>query len=163
MSNIEVKLSAPWHIFAEKMKKLFEGDKDITVTYTDDNIHMINVLVDSQDKYEALVKLLPTMKEFGNVKVLIDVVPSNKTKTRRELFETLLKDNPVFSCIFTTKTPDDTEIDYVMFKPKIASYYADNLQNPWGYNSELYENIAREVFEDTEGVMFTTDLKEGLE
>ena len=160
MSNIEPKLSAPWHIFAEKMKKLFEGDKDITVTCTDDNIHMINVLVDSQDKYEALVKLLPTMKEFSNVKVLIDVVPSNKTKTKRELFETLFKDNPVFSTILTKMTPADIEATYVMFKPKVAKYYADNLSDPWGYNNELYADIAREVFDDVDGIMFSTGMEE---
>jgi hypothetical protein len=161
MSNIELKLSAPWTIFTEKMKELFEGDKDITVTYDDCNdIHMIKILVDSQDKYEALVKLLPTIKEFGNAKVLIDVVPSNKTKTRRELFETVFKDNPVFSRILTRMSPADIEATYVMFKPKVARYYADNLSDPWGCNNELYADIAREVFEDTEGIMFSTDMEE---
>lgn len=160
MENIELKLSAPWHVFAEKMKTLFEGDKDITVTCADDDIHMIKVLVDSQDKYEALVKLLPTIKEFGNVKVLINVVPSNKTKTRRELFETLFKDNPVFSTILTKMTPADIEATYVMFKPKVAKYYADNLSDPWGYNNELYADIAREVFDDAVGIMFSTDMEE---
>lgn len=157
MENVEIKLSAPWHIFTEKMKKLFEGDKDIAIEYDDTDIHMIRVLVDSQDKYEALVKLLPTTKKFGNVNVLINVIPSNKAKTKIELFETLFKDNPVFSDILTMETPDGTDIDYVMFKPKVASYYADNLQNPWGCNNELYENIAREVFSDTDGIMFSTD------
>jgi len=160
MSHIELKLATPWTIFTEKMKKLFEGDKDITVTYNDDDIPMIKVLVDSQDKYEALVKLLPTMKEFGNVKVLINVVPSNKTKTRRELLDTLFKDNPVFSTILTSMTHADIEATYVMFKPKIASYFADNLQNPWGYNNELYADIAREVFSDQAGIMFSTDMEE---
>lgn len=160
MSTIEVKLSTPWTIFMEKMKKLFEGDKDITVTYDDTDIHMIKVLVDSQDKYEALVKLLPTMKEFGNVKVLINVVPSNKTKTRRELFETLFKDNPAFSNIVTRKIMGDSTVDYIMFKPRVAQYYADNLSDPYGNNSELYADIAREVFEDNGGTMYSTDLTE---
>lgn len=160
MSNIELKLSTPWAIFTEKMKKLFEGDKDITVTYGDGNIHMIKVLVDSQDKYEALVKLLPTIKDFGDVKVLINVVPSNKTKTRRELFETLFKDNPVFSTILTKMTPADIEATYVMFKPKVARYYADNLSDPWGYNNELYADIAKEIFDDAAGIMFSTDMEE---
>ena len=163
MSNIEVKLSTPWTIFTEKMKKLFEGDKDITVTYDDDDIRMIKVLVDSQDKYEALVKLLPTMKEFGNVKVLINVVPSNKTKTKRELFETLFRDNPVFSNVTTRKMVDGALVDYVMFKPDIAQYYADNISDPYGNNNELYADIAREVFEGNGDVMYSTVLKEGLE
>ena len=160
MENIELKLSTPWTIFTEKMKALLEGDKDITVAYDDTDIPMIKVLVDSQDKYEALVKLLPTMKEFGNVKVLINVVPSNKTKTRRELFETLFKDNPVFSTILTRMTPADIEATYVMFKPEVAKYYADNLSDPWGYNNELYADIAREVFSDQAGIMFSTGRKE---
>lgn len=163
MSTIEVKLSTPWTIFVEKMKKLFEGDKDITVTYDDTDIHMIKVLVDSQDKYEALVKLLPTIKDFGNVKVLVNVVPSNKTKTRRELFETLFKDNPVFSKIFIQKMKDGSVINYVMFEPDIAQYYADNISDPYGNNNELYADIAREVFEDNGDVMYSTDLKEDLE
>ena len=159
MNNTNTKLSAPWDIFTKRMKKLFEGDKDITIEYDDTDIPMIRVLVDSEDKYESLTKLLPSIKEFGNVKVLINVVPSNKKKTTAELIETLFKDNPVFSKIVTASLPDKSVINYVMFEPEVAQYYADNLRDPYGNNSELYADIARDVFSKMDGLQYSTDIK----
>lgn len=160
MNNTNMKLSAPWDIFAKRMRKLFEGDSDITIEHDDTDIPMIRVLVDSQDKYEALTKLLPSIVEFGNVKILINVVPSNKEKTYRELFETLFEGNPAFSNVIGKYVDVAGKVfaEYVMFKPKIAQYYADNLMDPYGNNNELYANIAKDVFRPIEGIRYGTDI-----
>ena len=158
-NNEKVNMSSPWVIFSKQMEKLFEGDRDISVLYDDSDIKKITLYVDNQDKYEALAKLIPTVKEFGNVKLLINVLPSNRKKCDLELFKIAFKDNPAFANIVTRVLPDgETYIGYVLFKPEVAQYYADNLLDPYGNNNELYADIAKEVFGNKDGIRFSTDL-----
>lgn len=156
--NTNVKLSSPWDIFVKQLKELFKYDPDIKVLYTDEEPYKIDILVDSEDKYIALTQLMPPEKEFGNVKIQINIVPSNKEKTDRELFETLFKENPVFSKVVSSKLPTGEEIGFVLFQPWVAQYYADNLRDPYGNNNELYADIAREVFGPRDGMQYSTSL-----
>lgn len=156
--NNNVKMASPWNIFAKQIHELFKYDDDIHVLYSDEDPYHIQIMVDSEDKYNALTQLMPPEKEFGNVKVQIDVVPSNKEKTDRELFETLFEGNPVFSNVITNKLPTGDEINFVMFKPYVVQYYADNLRDPYGNNNELYGNIAEEVFGMRDGVQYSIEL-----
>ena len=48
---------------------------------------------------------------------------------------------------------------YVMFKPEVVQYWDDNLGDPHGNISTLAQEIARDVFEDGNGVYFSTDEK----
>lgn len=152
-------LFSPWDIFVKQLKELFKDDHDITVLFTEEEPYIIDLLVDSEDKYNALTQLIPPEKEFGNVKVQIRVVPSNKEKTDVDLFVVLFKDNPVLRGIVPRTLPSSDEINYLMFKPEVAQYYADNLRDPYGNNNELYADIAREVFGDRDGIQYSTWLK----
>ena len=96
------------------------------------------------------------VKVFGNVTIGIKVVPANQEVTNIELFRRAFEGNPVFSYALSIGGVAANSFNYMIFKNRIASYYADNLGNPHGLKFDLYENIARDVFEDTE-VMFTTD------
>lgn len=153
-------LSSPWDIFVKQLKELFKDDPDITVVlFTEEEPYIIDILVDSEDKYNALTQLMPPEKEFGNVKVHIRVVPSNKEKTDADLFAILFKDNPVLRGIVPRTLPAGDEINFLMFKPEVAQYYADNLMDPYGNNNELYADIAREVFGNRDGIQYSTWLK----
>ena len=156
--NMNVKLSAPWDIFFKQIFELFRYDNDIAVTHTEDDPYRITILVNSADKYNALLQLMPTEKEFGNVTVSIDIVPSNKEKSDRELLETLFKGNQIFSKVVSSKLPTGDEINFVMFLPWVAQYYADNLRDPYGNNNELYADIAREVFGSRNNLQYSTAL-----
>lgn len=156
--NNNIKMASPWNIFAKRIHELFKYDDDIHVLYSDEDPYHIQIMVDSEDKYNALTQLMPPEKEFGNVKVQIDVVPSNKEKTDRELFETLFDGNPIFSNVITNKLPTGDEINFVMFKPYVVQYYVDNLRDPYGNNNELYGDIAEEVFGTRDGVQYSIEL-----
>lgn len=156
--NTNAKLSSPWDIFVKQLKELFKDDPDIAVLFTEEEPYIIDLLVDSEDKYNALTQLMPPEKEFGNVKVQIRVVPSNKEKSELELFEILFKNNPVLCETIERTLPDGDVIGHLMFKPKVAQYYADNITDPYGNNNELYADIAREVFGERDGLYYNTDL-----
>lgn len=161
--NTNVKLSSPLVIFFKQLCKLFMHDPDINIQWEDTEgkdyeNRAIEILVDSEDKYNALTQLMPPKKEFGNVKVQIRVVPSNKEKTELELFEILFKNNPVFCETIERTLPAGDVIGHLMFRPKVAQYYADNITDPYGNNNELYADIAREVFGERDGLYYNTDL-----
>lgn len=154
--NTNVKLSSPWDIFVKQLKELFGYDRDIKVLYTDEEPYKIDILVDSEDKYNALTQLMPPEKEFGNVKVQINIFASNKEKNDCDLFAILFKDNPILRGIVPRTLPAGDEINYLMFNPEVAQYYADNLMDPYGNNNELYADIARTVFGNRDGIQYST-------
>lgn len=156
--NANVKLASPWNIFVKRIEKLFEFDSGIKVCHTDEEPYKVDILVDSEDKCNALMQLMPPEKEFGNVTIQINIIPSNKKKTDRELFEILFKGNMIFFEVTSGKLPARDEIDFVMFKPWVAQYYADNLMDPYGNNNELYADVAREVFGSRGMIQYGTAL-----
>ena len=51
--------------------------------------------------------------------------------------------------------------NYVVFKPEIVQFYDDNLASYYGVKTTLYEDIAREIFDQNSGnVFFCTGNKE---
>lgn len=156
-------LSSPWVIFYKQLKELFKNDRDITICFTEEEPYIIDILVDSEDKYNALTQLMPPEREFGNVKVQIRVVPSNEEKNDCDLFAILFRDNPILRGIVPRTLPAGDEINYLMFKPEVAQYYADNLMDPYGNNNELYADIAHAVFGDRDGIRYSTWLKNSEE
>ena len=53
-------------------------------------------------------------------------------------------------------------LHYVVFKNRVVQYWSDNLGDINGNTSTLYENIARDVFGETDNVCFNTDTKDNL-
>lgn len=55
---------------------------------------------------------------------------------------------------------------YVVFKNCVVQFFNDNLNDPHGVVSTLYENIADEIFKDiqfpNDGVAFCTDIERNL-
>lgn len=49
-------------------------------------------------------------------------------------------------------------IAYCSFKKEVVQYPADDLSSETGLKSTLYEDLAREIFENTDGVYFCTDV-----
>ena len=72
----EIKLSPPWVTYYRELEELFSQDPEVTVKFDEDKLQ-IKLLVANTDKAYALSMLLNPSKEFGNVTVTIDVIPSN--------------------------------------------------------------------------------------
>lgn len=154
MSKLE--LQSPWILYMRKLAKMFERDPEINVI-CDEESNTIRLLVNNALKAEALTALLPEEKEFGNVVCKITVIPSNKSSVG-DLFQRAFTGNAAVTKI--ERVDDFFEDDgvYVIFDPVVVQFFADDIGDFYGNESTLYEDLAREIFEQTPQVHFCTDL-----
>ena len=149
-------LSPPWVMYVSKVKKVFEKDPDIDVSF-DENEMLLTFLVNNTDKYEALTNLFPAEKNFGGQVLNIMVLPANLgEKDTKYYLKKLFKGNEAVTEIQDVNISTNT-MTYIQFEKKVIQYWADNLGDLNGNKSTLMENIARELFENVDGVFFCTD------
>lgn len=155
-----LKLSSPWVIYYHEIKALFEQDPDINIFY-DEDANEIKLFVKKASKAEALMQLLPAEKTFGNVTLKVTVVPANDGETSNvDLIAAAFDGNPILSYIHSVHTLFD--INYVVFRNEVVQYFSDNIGDVNGMCSTLYQDIAKDVFDECEGVYFCTDTKKSL-
>ena len=156
-----IKLSPPWNTFVRELEQLFKYDSEVHVVYDEDE-QEVKLYVDTAGKAQALELLLPKTKEFGNVTLFITVVPANGTfpiKTDN-LFQTAFKGNGAFSFVKIVHGVFSNDLIYVVFKNKVVQYFNDDLGDIYGQKSTLYQEIAKNIFAETEGVCFCTDVED---
>ena len=150
-------LSAPWEIYYSEMEALFGQDDEIHIErdFTDEE-KTITLMVDNQDKANALERLLPKEKVFGNVTVRIEIKPANFDEYDIvKIYKKAFNGNPVLEDVFTADVPG-SESAFFVFKNKVVRFYADNIRDYQGKRSTLYETIAEDVFGVEENVFFCT-------
>lgn len=153
----ELELASPWITFARKMYKLFEHDPEVKVEWVADELNL-KLYVASAEKAEALEAVLPMKKTFGNITMIITVIPANEVKNDPwALYQTAFKGNAAVSFV--------DEIDaagfhagYIVFQPEVVQYVNDNIGDIHGIESMLYQDIANEVFDEHPGIFFCTDI-----
>jgi len=154
MTDRKVTLSAPWMTYFHELEMLFKEDPQVKLEYED---YVITLYVEDEEKANALMKLLPVQKVFGNTVVNIDVVPSGEDiNSDIELFKKAFKNNPILS--YVTKAGELFPLEYVVFRNEVVQYYNDQLDDPNGNVSTLYQEIAKDVFGDNVTVHFCTDV-----
>ena len=153
-----LKLSSPWMNYYHEISAFFKEDPDVKIIYDMDE-NEIKLYVEDNKKAVALSELLPTERVFGNVTLKITVVlPNSYSRIPSEqLFDVALKNNLALSFIKTVQGVLSNSLCYVVFVNKVVQYYNDNLGDYYGNCSTLYENIARDIFNEVEGVFFCTD------
>lgn len=154
----KMKMSPPWIVYLEKFKKLFEQDPELHIMFDDDNMELI-VRVDNQTKYEALRELLPYKVDFGNVIMNLTLIPANEmvgTKNAARLMNEAFKGNPVVDNIIEIPNVFTNTLTYVMFKKEVVQYWSDNLGDPHGNESTLYQEIAKDIITGVDGVSYCT-------
>jgi hypothetical protein len=150
------KLAAPWIIYANKIEAMFKEDKDIKFEYDNDK-KVITLRVNENDKAEALAKLLPAQKNFGDVILEIKVIPANEVcQKSMDLFRRAFKGNPAISQITSVDTLWGT-LGFVVFKPKVIQYYNDAMFDLNGVKSTIYEDLARDLFGENGGIYYCTE------
>lgn len=166
-----VNLTAPWITYYRELQELFKYNVKIKMVF-DEAEMLIKIYVSDLDTATALSELLPSEKEFGNVALKIDVYPANdklvafattigEKHNKKELIKNAFKDNDIVSYMWdVSEVIPGLNIFYVVFENKVVQYYTDTLSDPHGLTSTLYENIARDVFGDIQGVYFCTDIPE---
>ena len=156
MEEKKIKLAAPWVIYANQIEAMFKEDKDIVFDY-DDNNKVITLRVNGDDKAEALLQLLPAKKTFGNVSIDIKIIPANDEDTKTiDLFRKAFNGNPIISEITTLNTMWGS-LNFVVFKPKVVQYHNDHMYDLNGICSTIYQDLAKEVFGQDNGVFYCTE------
>lgn len=158
MAN-QLKLSAPWIKYYREIQALFGDDPEIKIVFDEDDL-VLRLLVDNPDKADALSQLLPSEKDFGSIKMFISVVPSNfnLTPTKVSLIKRAFRDNPVYSFTASAEGVFTNPIHYVVFANKVVQYFNDDLGDVNGNCSTLYQEIAKDVLGESEGVHYCTDV-----
>lgn len=157
MSNETLEVSAPWVEFSRFLYVLFSEDPEINIVY-DNEACEVKLYVANETKAAALEKKLPTEKTWGNVTLKITVIPANVEEKDIDIFRKIFAGNPVLSDIVTVDNILAGGFSYVGFANRVAQFFNDQLDDPYGLQSMLYEDVAREVFGETAGVFFYTDI-----
>lgn len=156
-----VKLSPPWHIFYEEMHALFRDDPDLAMSEFDDDTMTIKLYFTNSEKVDALTQLLPTEKKFGNITVRICVIPANdEDESIADLFLKAFEGNPALKEVCNSSNAFHSDASYVAFAKRVVQFYADDLSSLYGIKSMLYQDIAKDVFGDKDGVFFTTSIED---
>ena len=156
----KMKLSPPWVTYVNEIKCLFKGDPDVKCQFDEDE-YSLKIFVEDEKKADALMKLLPLQKEFGNVVLKISVIPADdEAVDYLSLFQAAFKGNPNVSDITSVQTPFGDNVNFVVFKKEVVQFYNDDISDLHGVCSTLNENIAREIFGGSfDTVCFCTDVK----
>lgn len=169
----KLKLSPPWVIFYQEIKALFEKDPHIKIVYDEDE-QEISLFVDDANKADALTRLLPAEKTFGAVTLKINVIPSNSegvvntlcyqySNDLATIYQRAFNKNPILDYIKVISGIFTNNLTYIVFKKEVVQYYNDSLNDIHGCCSTLYENLAREIFVEQEGVFFCTNTSNSKE
>ena len=165
MTDVRLKISPPWVVYVNKLQALFDGDPQIAfnVSY-DGTCPYVTLATNNPDKAAALVKLLPEEERFGNVTLGISVdcptISNLAFPTKKELFETAFEKNPAFAYCVVPEGYWYIPLTYVVFKNCVVQMFCDNLRDPHGVISTLYQDIASDVLADLGGdVAYCTDVE----
>lgn len=152
----DVKILSPWAVYAHELEAFFAKDDDVLVSYDNDKVK-VKLYVRDKKKADALTMLLPTYKNFGNVTLAITVIPANSLTSVADLLQDALEGNEAFSRIIEVKDVMSNPINYVLFEKEVVQYPTDDLGDANGLRSTLYQDMAKEIFGDLEGIFFCTE------
>lgn len=152
-------LSPPWETYVSELEALFGSDPEIKIVREeDDGNHAVKLYVANTDKANALTVLLPGDVKFGNVTLDIIVIPPNATDNDiADLFTTAFKGNPAFCEVLSFETPITGKVNYAVFAGDLVQFFNDDLRSPYGIETTIYEDVARDVFTNVEGISFCTE------
>lgn len=157
MANSPLNLSSPWVIYYLQINAMFDKDPEVNVDF-DEKIPEVKLYVDNQEKADALTKLLPSTKDFGNICLVIKVFPANKPEeSKADLFRKAFEGNEAVSFIHTVDNILSNDITYIVFKKEVIQYFTDELSSIYGMHSTLYQDIAKDIFDKHEGILFCTN------
>lgn len=153
----KLKLSPPWITFSNEVKALFKQDEKVEVVY-DDEEKVLKLFVEGDRKFDALNKLLPTEKSFGNVTVKIQIVPANSDAepTVFDDVKAAFEGNNAVSYVQDVDTPFG-HMGYVVFAPEVVQFWNDDMSDIHGLKSTMYAEIARDVMAGDPHICYCTD------
>lgn len=163
----KLNLSPPWMVCYRKLSAFFKEDSEVRITY-DEIEQEIKLYVDNAEKAVVLEKLLPSEQVFGNVTLYITIVPANKTSfdSVKAGHSTSTKMTDIVRALVNNKAVTDIKVVdgimtnkmvYVIFRKEVIQYFTDDIGDYHGICSTLYQDLAKEIFSNIDGVFFCTD------
>ena len=141
----KVSLSSPWSIYFRQVQALFKKDPSVQVELDYDTPEL-KIYVVGAEKADALTKLLPKKKEYGDVTLIIYVIPAIRIdEDLKDVFEKAFRGNEAF---VDTVHLESFQQDYILFKKEVVQYFDDDLSDAHGICSTLYQDLAKDVFVD---------------
>lgn len=150
----KIKLSAPWIIFYKQVEAFFKRDPDVEVGFNSDD-YVLTIRVRSAVKAEALSKLIPQTKEFGNVTITIKIIADEDEDVTLSIIRRALDGNPIVNDIMTVKE-FGMQAGFVIFNKEVVQYFNDNLTDAYGLCSTLYQDLAKDVLGEHPGIFYST-------
>ena len=154
----KIGLSSPIVVYVKKLQTFFAEDPDICVEYDENDPDSVNITVGDPEKFYALSSVMESEVEFGNLHLSIYIWPADLSEDdKTEMFKKLFKDSSIVSSIDEIKSEGTSnKFTYISFRNQVVKYWADNLGNPHGNAFTLFETVANDIFENHDGVFFTT-------
>ncbi len=158
-------LSPPWVVYYRKLSAFFKEDSEVRITY-DEIEQEIKLYVDNAEKAVALENLLPSEQVFGNVTLYITIVPANKTTFDSVKAAYSTNSSDIIHICFNNKAVVGIKVvdgimtnrmTFVIFKKEVVQYFTDDIGDYHGIHSTLYQDLAKEIFGNIDGVFFCTD------
>lgn len=159
-TNMETKLGktgmmAPWNEYVAKLKALFGNDPDVDIDY-DQDLKVVTMRIADQDKAMALMQILPSTVTFGNIALMIKVIPANfGEENMDDLLMKAFRGNPAFVRLSCGQGAFQS-FRYMVFKKEVVQYFNDDLGSEGGIRSTLYQELAKELLPEVGGLFFCT-------
>lgn len=167
----KLNLSPPWVVYYRKLSAFFKEDPEVRITY-DEIEQEIKLYVDNAEKAVALENLLPHEQNFGNVTLYITVVPANKTTFDSVKATYSTSSSDIIHICFNNKAVVGIKvvdgimtnrITFVIFRKEVIQYFTDDIGDYHGICSTLYQDLAKDIFGNIDGVFFCTDNEMNIE
>lgn len=156
----ELKLSPPWITFYHEVEALFAEDSDVLVLFDEDDL-TVRLIVTDEEKAKALDAIMLHNVTFGNVTITVTVKYSepneDKFAAKVRTFRKAFANNPAVTDILVAGNPIISQAGFVMFKKEVVQFFNDDLGDPFGRKSMLFQDIAEDVMDpEHSGIYFST-------
>ena len=173
VEKVNLTYASPWIVFARKVYALFCRDEEIKMTWRHldgpatelvdmtgvEDAYAIVMYVNNPVKGVSLETILPAYRDFGKVRVFINIVPSNEVWPISKMFDAAFENNPVYGSFVTAETLFGPT-NYVLFSNEAIQYFADDIGDYYGVETTTAEELAKEVFNEDLHVNYCTEKSE---
>lgn len=148
-----LRIQSPWVLFYKEVYALFARDPQIKVLFNNDGPELKIQVKGNDEKAACLGRFFPKEKAFGNVILNCSVVGDNGEPVPdvdlpdKIAIQKVFEGNEALSFVKDVPTPFGYSILYVVFVKEVVQYYSDNMFDLYGATSTIYENLARDIFE----------------
>jgi hypothetical protein len=157
------RLSPPWYTYHRKVQALFGGDPQVMVKDLAEvqGGYEYMILVNNTEKASAIKTLLKNPVSIGSVNVHAAILGPDENDIKEtdvidlELCEKAFSGNPIFKET-VIRSYAMYEFGYCVFKKQVVQFWNDDLSDYYGNYSGLAADIAKEILNPCEGVMYCT-------